>query len=286
MKKITYFITGLGLTLIISGVIGASFNSRATISNENDSNIIEANMDVPILSKENRRNYGMMGRGYYGNGQNVTYEEKLSIDELKGAVEDYISEYAIALSISDIFVFEDSDYYFSITESETGMGAMELLVNPYTGVVYPEFGPNMMWNLKYGMHYTYAGNGMMGDSESAYGRGMMGGRGSVSHRSMMGNGYMEDYYNEYEFEINNYNEDNAISSEEAYNIGNEYLSNYANNELSLTEDSHNFYGYYTFHVNDEEGTIGMLSVNGFTQDVWYHDWHGELIEIISEEDSH
>jgi hypothetical protein len=29
---------------------------------------------------------------------------------------------------------------------------MELLVNPYTKEVIPEYGPNMMWNLKYGMH--------------------------------------------------------------------------------------------------------------------------------------
>lgn len=29
---------------------------------------------------------------------------------------------------------------------------MELLVNPYTEAVYPEYGPNMMWNKKHEMH--------------------------------------------------------------------------------------------------------------------------------------
>ncbi len=30
------------------------------------------------------------------------------------------------------------------------MHAFELLVNKYTGAVFPEMGPNMMWNTKYG----------------------------------------------------------------------------------------------------------------------------------------
>src|SRR3990172_6102115 len=54
-----------------------------------------------------------------------------------------------------------------VKESETGLGAFELLVDPASQVAYPEYGPNMMWNLKYG---GLGHNSMMG------GRGgMMGG---------------------------------------------------------------------------------------------------------------
>ena len=98
---------------------------------------------------------------------------KIDMEDLEHGVSSYIGEYEEELVISDIFVFENSDYYFSIMEEDTGMGAMELLVNPYTGEIYPEFGPNMMWNLKYGMHGS-GGRGMMG--RGMMGNGMMGGR--------------------------------------------------------------------------------------------------------------
>ena len=44
-----------------------------------------------------------------------------------------------------------ANYYVQVTEKSTGNGAFELLINKYTGSIYPEMGPNMMWNTKYGM---------------------------------------------------------------------------------------------------------------------------------------
>ena len=39
-----------------------------------------------------------------------------------------------------------------------------------------------------------------------------------------------------------------------------------------------FYGYYTVHSLDTAGnTVGMLSVNGYTGQVWYHIWQGKFI---------
>ena len=43
------------------------------------------------------------------------------------------------------------NFYIEVKEKDTGVHAFELLVNPYSGAVYPEPGPNMMWNTKYGM---------------------------------------------------------------------------------------------------------------------------------------
>ncbi|PKM54115.1 MAG: hypothetical protein CVU98_13580 [Firmicutes bacterium HGW-Firmicutes-3] len=137
------------------------------------------------------------------------------------------------LSIADIFIFEDSAYYFSIVEESTGRGAMELLANPYTKEVFPEYGPNMMWNLKYGMHNN---GGMMGNQRFSNRSGMMTGRG------ILGNTYDDDY-----FDKSSFTEDNEIDDKESFTIGEAYLMN-NNNEFTLGEE--------------------------------YHDWHGELIEII------
>lgn len=42
------------------------------------------------------------------------------------------------------------DFYVIVREADTGRGAFELLIDPSTGAVSCEMGPNMMWNLKYG----------------------------------------------------------------------------------------------------------------------------------------
>jgi hypothetical protein len=48
----------------------------------------------------------------------------------------------------------------------------------------------------------------------------------------------------------------------------------------VAEEADTFYGYYTIHVlNEEENIYGMLSVNGYTGQVWYHTWHGEFVGI-------
>ena len=44
-----------------------------------------------------------------------------------------------------------NNFYVQVSEKSTGTDAFELLMNKYTGNIYPELGPNMMWNTKYGM---------------------------------------------------------------------------------------------------------------------------------------
>lgn len=190
----------------------------------------------------------------YAFSNNSNRGEKIDVEQLKQNVKEYISQYNNTLEISDVFIYDKSDYYFSIIEEETGRGAMELLVNPYTGAVYPEFGPNMMWDLKYGMHKqnNYA---VMGGMRGSYGR-----------------------YDDYSY--SELDEVNELTRIEAYAYGSEYILNNISETALLSEDAHAFYGYYTFHIEEANKTIGMLSVNGYSGDVWYHDWHGELIELI------
>ncbi len=40
-----------------------------------------------------------------------------------------------------------------------------------------------------------------------------------------------------------------------------------------------FYGYYTLHTLKDGLAAGMLSVNGYTGAVWYHNWHGSFIRM-------
>ena len=206
----------------------------------------------------------MIPGGMYGNygGYLNSGKEKADIEELEDLVHIYLEQYEEHLEIGDIFIYEDSDYYFSIYESETGMGAMELLVNPYSGSIRPEFGPNMMWNLKYGMH---SGSGMMG-------RGMMN-RGS----------------NDYSYSWNTDSFRNTISREDAVALASGYVERNTEEGYYVADEGHEFYGYYTFHIEYSGGTAGMLSVNGFSGDIWYHDWHGTILDVIenhNEEDSH
>ncbi len=45
-------------------------------------------------------------------------------------------------------------------------------------------------------------------------------------------------------------------------------------------DVDTFYGYYHIDVLQAGTTYGMLSVSGYTGQVWYHTWHGAFIQAI------
>jgi hypothetical protein len=55
-----------------------------------------------------------------------------------------------------------ANFYVQVNEKSTGNGAFELLINKYTGSIYPEMGPNMMWNTKYGMMRSGVLGGVFG----------------------------------------------------------------------------------------------------------------------------
>ena len=106
---------------------------------------------------------GMMGGGYGsgmmggpGRGSPFGSGTRLTIDQARTLAETYASNVNSDLSIAEVMEFENN-FYAALEESSTGRGAMEILVDPYTGTVGPEPGPNMMWNDKYG-HMSF-GNG-------------------------------------------------------------------------------------------------------------------------------
>jgi hypothetical protein len=86
----------------------------------------------------------------------------LSLDEARQAVEQYLERNGLGyLQVREVMEFT-RNFYAIVEEPDTGKGAMELLVDRWTGLVGPEMGPNMMWNTKYGMMGGRGMGGMMG----------------------------------------------------------------------------------------------------------------------------
>jgi hypothetical protein len=103
---------------------------------------------------------GCPGMGWgSGWGLGTVPTSTLTLEDARRAVEQYIAGLGFSnLEIAEVMEFENN-FYAIVRETDTGIGAMELLVDKWTGVVGPEMGPNMMWNGKYGMH---RGGWMMG----------------------------------------------------------------------------------------------------------------------------
>jgi len=141
------------------------------------------------------------------------------------------------LVVKEVMEFSNH-FYVQIQERSTGIGAMELLVDKIVGTVHPEPGPNMMWNTKYSP---------MG------GMGHMGGWGTQAPTAEM-----------------------PITPEQARQFAQQALDLYLPG-TAAAEEVAPFYGYYTLHYERDGQVVGMLSVNGYTGQVWFHTWHGAFL---------
>ncbi len=175
--------------------------------------------------------------GYPGASTPISDEQAIEI------AQDYIAEYNNPdLELVEIMAF-DNHFYAQVRERSTGINAFEFLIDRYTGAAYPEPGPNMMWNTKYG---HMAGWG-----------GMMGGWWGQPSGEM------------------------RISPEEARQIAQDYLDA-TGSGLEVSNEVDAFYGYYTIHTLRDGQIVGMLSVNGYSGQVWVHTWHGEFLGMVYE----
>ncbi len=187
---------------------------------------------------------GCMGRsgwnGAYGYGsQPYTYTgTPLNITTATTIAKTYLT----AINNPDLAVKQVEEYsanfYVEINEKSTGAGAFELLIDKYTGSIYPEMGPNMMWNTKYGMMRSGILGGIYGTPTTAM----------------------------------------PVAVTQATTNAQSYLNTYLPG--TTTGDVTTFYGYYTIEVLNGATTYGMLSVNGYTGQVWYHTWHGTFVQEV------
>lgn len=103
----------------------------------------------------NNSGQGNWGMGMMGGWNGTTQTgERISINQAITSAKQYAAGYGEGLTVAEIMEF-NNNFYVSVKETSTGRGAFELLVDPYSGAVWPEMGPNMMWNVKYG----HMGNG-------------------------------------------------------------------------------------------------------------------------------
>ncbi len=131
-----------------------------------------------------------------------------------------------------------ANFYVQVSEKSTGNGAFELLINKYTGSIYPEMGPNMMWNTKYGMMRSGALGGVFGTPTTT----------------------------------------TTVTATQATANAQQYLTTYLPG--TTTGDVTAFYGYYTIEVVNGTTPYGMISVNGYNGQVWFHTWHGAFIQEL------
>ncbi len=201
-------------------------------------------------SRNNGNGYGpgMMGNYGYSN-TNLT---PLTVDQAKAAAGKYLATLNNSdLAIAEVMVFSNNAYV-AVKEISTGKGAFELLVDPASQIAYPEYGPNMMWNLKYG---------------SLNHAGMMGGRGY---------GMMGGWINQ-SIVPADVSADMPVTSDQAIKDAQAYLETDLPGAVAA-DDPLQFYGYYTLDFSRDGKVAGMLSINGYTGQVFVHTWHGSFVE--------
>lgn len=186
--------------------------------------------------------WGMMGAyggpGAWG-GCGAAYGEvpgdrsPLDLDQAKAQADKYLALWKDDnLEVSEIMEFSNQ-FYVAFTEKDGKIGAFEMLMDKYSGALSPEPGPNMMWNLKYGM---------------------------------MARGYPSSAANPASAM--------PLSLSQADAAAQKYLDAAAAG-YQAEKGGDAFHGYYTIHVLKDGKIVGMLGVNGYTGQVWYHGWHGD-----------
>ena len=109
----------------------------------------------PLINRSNTTNAngfwgpGMMGGGMMGYRNQSIGGNRLTIDEAILIAKDYVASTNSNLSVAEVMSFQNN-FYIAVKEKDSGRSAFELLMDPVTGNLGSEPGPNMMWNQKYG----------------------------------------------------------------------------------------------------------------------------------------
>ncbi|MGB7342064.1 MAG: hypothetical protein WBC91_24425 [Phototrophicaceae bacterium] len=170
----------------------------------------------------------------------------LTFDEAVLIAETYIADWDTEspLELGEVMQF-DNHFYAMAREVETGRGAFEFLIDPNNGTVFGEPGPNMMWNLQYGM---------------SMGQGM-GIFASIPINTEM-----------------------TVSIDQSLENAQAVLDDVLPGIIVDETETDTFYGYYTLHILQDNNIVGMLSVNGYTGQVWLHHWHDGFVTMTEHTD--
>jgi len=274
MKREVKILIGVVVAVIALGLVvaGATFAQTATPNKG-------GNYSPGTMIGNGTNQGGMMGNttnqgGMMGGTNNTPSAQPLTIGEAKEAAVKYLATVSNKTLVIDEIMLFDNNAYVAIKDSSTGVGAFELLVNPGTKQAFPEFGPNMMWNLLYS---PMSGNNSYGISQNNYSSMMGNGWGGMMGGMMSGQEMMSGLgkVNPVTYQPGKM----TIEEDEALKAAQAYLDkSYPGVQVNVKADE--FPGYYTIDVMRDGKISGMLSVNGFNGQVWYHTWHGKFLEIV------
>ena len=154
-----------------------------------------------------------------------------------------------------------NNFYVMYYEKDTGVGAFEMLIwkqAPPSGMMDDNWGMGggmMGYGMMTGRIVPEPGPNKMWNTKYSMMQGMMGAHSFVDASSQM-----------------------QIDEQTAKSIAETYLSQ--NFLGSHVEGITPFYGYYTIDFQKDGKTVGMLSVNSYSGQVWYHSWHGAFLQEI------
>lgn len=198
------------------------------------------------------QNQGMMGQ-WFQQAQTPS-RTPISLEQAKAIAQQYLASTRNPnLAVKEIMEFQNN-FYIMYYENDTGRGAFEMLIWKQTprngmmgdGIMGSSVPPGVIMpepgpNMMWNTKYSPMANGMMGYGNRA--------------SSTM-----------------------TVSKDKAHELAQAYLD--SNFKGAKTEMVTQFYGYYTFDFTVDGKIAGMLSVNGYTGQVWYHYWHGAFIQEV------
>lgn len=111
----------------------------------------------PGMMNNSGYNYGY-GPGMMGNMMAIYYPESKpgTQDEALKSLENFASQYGSNIQVEDFMIFS-GNYYAVLKDTNSSQSIAEVLVDRYSGSAYPEPGPNMMWNTRFGAGRTTTG---------------------------------------------------------------------------------------------------------------------------------
>lgn len=164
------------------------------------------------------------------------------------------------LGIKEIMEFQNN-FYVMYYEKDTGVGAFEMLIwkqAPSSGMMGGSMGIGggmMGYGMVAGTIVPEPGPNIMWNTKYSMMQGMMGSRWQTGTSGQT-----------------------QVSEQEARSVAETFLSQ--NFPGTHVEGITRFYGYYTIDFQKDGKIVGMLSVNGYTHQVWYHSWHGAFLQEI------
>jgi hypothetical protein len=204
-------------------------------------------------------NTGMMGQ-WFGQPQTQA-STPITLDEAKAIAQQYLVSLGDPnLAVKEIMEFQ-YNFYVIFYEKDSGLGAFEMLIwkqAPSSEMMggNTRMGAGMMGGgIVVGEIVPEPGPNMMWNTKYGVMQGMMGSRRQADISGQM-----------------------QVSEQDAKSIAESYLSQ--NFPRSHVEGITHFYGYYTIDFQKDGKIVGMLSVNGYSGEVWYHSWHGAFVQEV------